>query len=147
MRKLLPVILTIIVLALHSATFLALHGMEWGVIIGGGHVIVYGIDSLIRWEAGENQIFVPKNTYTGTAGLFSIINRFGPNAIATLAHPKTRDYNNISALYDPAADSAIVGSALASGSAFSTNLSYNPGKWNSTKGNCYQYFRNIDFYS
>ncbi|MBC7915831.1 MAG: CehA/McbA family metallohydrolase, partial [Pyrinomonadaceae bacterium] len=104
--------------------FVALHGMEWGVISGGGHVIVYGIDSLIGWEPGENQIYVPKNTYTGANGLFSIINRHGLNAIATLAHPNTSDYNNISATYDLNADNAIVGSALESGPAFSTNVTY-----------------------
>ena len=43
-----------------TSTFVAMHGMEWGVISGGGHVIVYGIDSLIGWEPGENQIYVPK---------------------------------------------------------------------------------------
>ena len=104
--------------------FVAMHGMEWGVISGGGHVVVYGIDSLIGWEAGEYQIFVPKSTYTGTTGLFKIINRHGLNAIATLAHPNTTDYNNLSATYDLSADSAIVGSALESGPAFSTNVTY-----------------------
>ncbi|QNK62417.1 gliding motility-associated C-terminal domain-containing protein [Pedobacter sp. PAMC26386] len=107
-----------------TSTFLALHGMEWGVISGGGHVIVYGIDSLIGWEPGENQIYVPKSTYTGKTGLFNIINRHGLNAIATLAHPNTTDYNNISATYDISADSAIVGAALESGPAFSTNITY-----------------------
>jgi len=107
-----------------TSTFVAMHGMEWGVISGGGHVIVYGIDSLIGWEPGENQIYVPKSVYTGPAGLFRIINRHGLNAVATLAHPNTTDYNNISATYDLSADSAIVGSALESGPAFSTNITY-----------------------
>ena len=107
-----------------TSTFVAMHGMEWGVISGGGHVIVYGIDSLIGWESGENQIYVPKSTYTGPAGLFRIINRHGLNAVATLAHPNTTDYNNISAIYDLSADSAIVGTALESGPAFSTNVTY-----------------------
>lgn len=107
-----------------TSNFVALHGMEWGVISGGGHVIVYGIDSLIGWEPGENQIYVPKSVYTGPTGLFRIINRHGLNAVATLAHPNTTDYNNISATYDLSADSAIVGTALESGPAFSTNTTY-----------------------
>ena len=107
-----------------TSNFVAMHGMEWGVISGGGHVIVYGIDSLIGWEPGENQIFVPKSVYTGSTGLFRIINRHGLNAIATLAHPNTTDYNNISATLDLGADSAIVGTALESGPAFSTNVTY-----------------------
>ncbi|WP_316800828.1 CehA/McbA family metallohydrolase [Pedobacter frigidisoli] len=107
-----------------TSNFVALHGMEWGVISGGGHVIVYGIDSLIGWESGENQIYVPKSVYTGSTGLFRIINRHGLNAVATLAHPNTTDFNNISATYDLSADSAIVGTALESGPAFSTNTTY-----------------------
>lgn len=107
-----------------TSDFVALHGMEWGVISGGGHVVVYGIDSLIGWEPGEYQIYVPKSTYTGPTGLFNIINRHGLNAIATLAHPNMTDYNNVSANYDALADSAIVGSALESGPAFSTNVTY-----------------------
>jgi hypothetical protein len=30
-----------------TSTFLALYGMEWGVISGGGHVIVYGVPNLL----------------------------------------------------------------------------------------------------
>lgn len=107
-----------------TADFVALYGMEWGVISGGGHVLVYGVDSLIGWEPGEHQIFVPKSTYTGSAGLFNVINRHGLNAFATLAHPNSGDFNNIEANYDAAADNAIVGSALESGPAFSTNTTY-----------------------
>ncbi|WP_316831894.1 gliding motility-associated C-terminal domain-containing protein [Pedobacter aquatilis] len=107
-----------------TSTFVALHGMEWGVISGGGHVIVYGIDSLIGWEPGENQIYVPKSTYTGSTGLFRVINRHGLNAVATLAHPNSTDFNNIASSYDLSADSAIVGTALESGPAFSTNITY-----------------------
>jgi gliding motility-associated-like protein len=111
-----------------TPTFLALHGMEWGVISGGGHVIVYGIDSLIGWENDNYDIFVPKNTYTGNTGLFRIINRHGLNAVATLAHPNTTDYNNLVAGYDLSADSAIVGTALESGPATSKNITYSdPG--------------------
>ncbi|HEV8514673.1 MAG TPA: MBG domain-containing protein, partial [Cyclobacteriaceae bacterium] len=107
-----------------TSNFIAMHGMEWGVISGGGHVVVYGIDSLIGWEPGEYQIFVQKSTYTGPNGLFNIINRHGLNAIATLAHPNFTDFNNIGAGYNALADSAVVGSALESGPAFSTNVTY-----------------------
>ncbi len=111
-----------------TPTFVALYGMEWGVISGGGHVVVYGIDSLIGWEAGENQIYVPKNTYTGSTGLFQIINRHGSNAIATLAHPNNSDYNGIAFSYNIGADNAIVGTAVESGPASSTNTTYSdPG--------------------
>ena len=107
-----------------TPNFIAMHGMEWGVISGGGHVVVYGIDSLIGWESGEYQIFVQKSTYTGSNGLFNVVNRHGLNAIATLAHPNTTDFNNLASHYDALADSAVVGSALESGPAFSTNVTY-----------------------
>jgi Secretion system C-terminal sorting domain/Lamin Tail Domain len=107
-----------------TTNFVALHGMEWGVISGGGHVIVYGMDSLIGWEPGEYQVYVPKSTYTGTNGLFTMVNRHGNNAIAYLAHPNSADYNNIAAAYDLNADNAIVGTAVESGPAFSTTIDY-----------------------
>lgn len=112
--------------------FVALHGMEWGVIgtqgstgDHAGHVVLYGIDSLIGWEAGNNQIYVPKSTYTGAGGLFEIINRHGGNALAYCAHPDNYDYNNLLNInYDVNADDALVGTAVESGPAFSTDTSY-----------------------
>jgi hypothetical protein len=108
-----------------TSNFIALHGMEWGVISGGGHVIVYGMDSLIGWDPGENQIFVAKSVYTGSGGLFDKINRHGSNALAYLAHPNTTDYNGLlNGSYDLAADNAIVGTAVESGPAFSVSTTY-----------------------
>lgn len=107
-----------------TSDFVALYGMEWGVISGGGHVLVYGVDSLIGWEPGEHEIFVPKSTYIGTTGLFNIINRHGLNAFATLAHPDPGHFDNIEDSYDVGADNAIVGTALESGPANSTNTTY-----------------------
>ncbi|MDB5232797.1 MAG: hypothetical protein JWN76_3602, partial [Chitinophagaceae bacterium] len=115
--------------------FLALYGMEWGVISGGGHVVVYGdnMDKLFGWESnvggttGPNyDVFVPKSVYTGPTGLFKSVNDYvGKNTFATLAHPNNTDYNNLSnSAYDAVADSAIVGTAVESGPATSTNTSY-----------------------
>lgn len=110
--------------AVTDATFLGLYGMEWGTTSSGGHVIVYGIDSLINWENNQFQIYVPKGTYTGNNGLFRIINRHGLNAFAYLAHPVIDDFNNIRTTYDLMADSAIIGSAVESGPANSTTVDY-----------------------
>lgn len=103
-------------------TLVTLWGMEWGVISGGGHVLVYGFDDdLIGWEAGNYDIFVAKNDY---ATLWETINgRTG--AFATLAHPSTSDYGGIASGYNQAADAAIVGVAIESGPAFSTSTTYN----------------------
>jgi len=115
-----------------TANFVALHGQEWGVIGNqgtagdhAGHVIVYGLDSLAGWESGNYQIYVQKSKYTGSGGLFEIINRHGNNAFATLAHPDNYDYNDIlHTAYDIDADNAIVGSAIETGPAFSTDTTY-----------------------
>lgn len=119
--------------------FLALYGMEWGVISGGGHVVVFGdgLTDLFGWESNVNgtvgpnyDVYVPKSTYIGSEGLFQAVNRYvSINAFATLAHPNNSDYNNLSNIaYDPVADDAIVGTAVESGPSTSTNTTYsNPG--------------------
>lgn len=123
-----------------NPSFLAMYGMEWGVISGGGHVVVYGdgMDDLWGWETGSGtwgptnnyDTYVPKSVYTGNTGLFKTVNDNAvKNTFATLAHPNLSDYNNIANIgYDAIADNAIVGAAVESGPAFSTNTSYsNPG--------------------
>jgi methionine-rich copper-binding protein CopC len=124
-----------------TSAFVGMYGMEWGVISGGGHVIVYGMDSLVGWEAGNYDIFVAKSVYTGTGGLFDILNRHGGNALAYLAHPNSTDYNNVLGnAFDVNADNAIVGSAVESGPAFSTNTTYtNPATSMSYLG----YYKNM----
>jgi hypothetical protein len=125
--------------AAHS-NFLALYGMEWGVISGGGHVVVYGdgMDDLFGWESGSGgwgatnnyDVYVAKSDYTGASGLFKTINDYvAKNTFATLAHPNSSDYNNIAnTAYNAVADNAITGSAVESGPATSTNTTYsNPG--------------------
>ena len=105
-----------------TSTFVALYGMEWGVISGGGHVVVYGVDQLLGWEAGNYDVFVAKNDYPS---LFKEINK-RPGAFATLAHPQSGDYGNLAgaAAFSARADSAIVGTVLRSGPATSTNVTY-----------------------
>lgn len=124
-----------------TSNFVALHGMEWGVISGGGHVVVYGMDSLVGWEAGNYQVFVQKSVYRGTGGLFDILNRHGGNALAYLAHPNSTDYNNIlGSTFDVDADNAIAGSTVESGPAFSTDTTYtNPATSMSYLG----YYKNM----
>ncbi len=108
-----------------TTSFVGMYGMEWGTISGGGHVIVYGMDSLIGWDPGEYQLYVPKSVYTGAGGLFDVINRHGGNALAYLAHPNSTDYNDLLyGTYDIASDNAVVGTAVESGPAFSTNTGY-----------------------
>ena len=117
-----------------TSSFLALYGMEYGVISNGGHVLIYGSNQLIGWDNGNYNVYVPKSDYigtpesTGTTGLFRTINNFnasGLTSFASFAHPDFADYNSLSTTaYNPVADSAVVGCAVASGPAFSTNSTY-----------------------
>jgi len=118
-----------------TANFLALYGMEYGVISNGGHVLIYGSNQLIGWENNNYNIYVPKSDYIGTPettginGLFRIINNLnnaGSTAFASFAHPDFADYNNLAnTAFNMTADSAVIGSAVASGPAFSTSTTYN----------------------
>lgn len=115
--------------------FLALYGMEYGVISNGGHVLVYGdgLTELFGWESNVNgnvgpnyDVYVPKSTYLGVEGLFARVNDYkAKNAFTSLAHPNNADYNNLSNIaYDAAADSAISGVAVESGPATSKVTNY-----------------------
>lgn len=106
-----------------DGTFTALSGMEYGVISKGGHVIIYGIDSLIGWETGNYDIY---NDTANYGGIFQkVVAHAYNNAFAYLAHMQSTDYNNITtAPYNAVWDSAIVGMAMRSGPAFSTNTTY-----------------------
>ncbi len=104
-----------------DGSFVALYGFEWGVISGGGHVLVYGYDSLPGWDAGDYDVYVAQNDY---ASLWKKINA-KPGAFAYLAHPQTTDYTNLfTTIRSAIADSAIIGMAARSGPAFSTNTTY-----------------------
>lgn len=111
-----------------DGSFVALYGMEWGVISGGGHAIVYGYDSLIGWDINDYDVYVAKNDY---ASLWKKINE-KPGSFAYLAHPQASDYDNLfTTASNVMADNAIIGLAARSGPATSTNASYsNPSTGN-----------------
>ncbi len=119
-----------------NPSFIALYGMEWGVINNGGHVLVYGdgMNNLWGWETGSGgwgssnnyDNFIAKSDYTGASGLFKTVNdNIGTNTFATLAHPGSNDFDNLyNIAYNSIADAAISGVAVESGPAFSTNTTY-----------------------
>ena len=111
-----------------TSSFVALYGMEWGVISGGGHVLVYGYDSLIGWDPNGFDVYVGQNDYVN---LFKKINE-QPTAFGYLAHPAANDYDNLfTTAVNLNADNAIVGLAARSGPASSTNSTYsNPSTGN-----------------
>ena len=105
-----------------TATFVALHGTEWGVISGGGHILVYGVSQLFGWESGNYDVYVARNDYPA---LMRQINR-RPGAFALFAHPQQGDYGDLAAnaAFSPRADSAVVAVPLRSGPAVSTTTTY-----------------------
>jgi hypothetical protein len=105
----------------HNGQFVSMYGMEYGVISNGGHVVVYGIDSLVGWENNNYQIYNSEYDY---ASLWKLIAR-RPKAFATVAHPSDNDFTNIAnSTYIDTADIALVGVPLRSGAAFSTTTNY-----------------------
>ena len=106
-----------------NGSFIALYGMEWGIIANGGHMLVYGVNQLLGWEPGNYDVFVGQQDYTG---LFRQINR-RPGAFALFAHPQSGDYNGLARVdtaFRPVADSALVGTPMRSGPASSTAIDY-----------------------
>lgn len=110
--------------AYSNKNFCALYGMEWGTISGGGHVLVYGTDSLLGWDPGEYQVYVPQNTYIGSGGLFDKVNTVNSNTFASLAHPGSTDFESIADTYNLDADMALIGCAVENGPSTSTNTTY-----------------------
>ena len=119
-----------------DGTFLSLFGMEWGVSSTySGHVVIYGFNQLIGWESSVPSVIGSNyNIYNGKTdydGLFKKVKN-NPNAFCYLAHPGFSDFttNGTSATalayapYNATYDSAIVGTPLRSGLAFSTFTNY-----------------------
>jgi hypothetical protein len=109
--------------------FLSLFGIEYGVSSTyNGHLIIYGFNQLIGWEANNYDVYNAKSDYDG---IFRKVNN-NPNAFCYLAHPGFTDFttNGTSATalanapYNATYDSAIVGTPLRSGLAFSTFTNY-----------------------
>ncbi len=120
-----------------DGTFLALFGMEWGVSSTySGHLVIYGFNQLIGWETsvpgvvGNNYDIL--NAKLDYDGIFKKVKN-NPNAFCYLAHPGFSDFSfngssSSTALayapYNATYDSAIVGTPLRSGLAFSTFTNY-----------------------
>lgn len=108
-------------LATIEDSFVALYGMEWGIISQGGHVLIYGYDSLIGWE---NNLYDEYVQPTDFHGLWDVINS-KPNCFGYLAHPTATDYDSLLLKpWDFNADQAVIGLPFRSGPAFSQNITY-----------------------
>jgi hypothetical protein len=102
--------------------FLALYGMEWGVISGGGHLNIFISDELYSWEYDpSNQLyghrFVAKNDY---ASLYSVMRAAGQ--VGQFNHPDTAGQfviNGVDFGYTADGDEVMVLAEISNTSAFS----------------------------
>lgn len=106
--------------------FLALYGMEWGVISGGGHLNILGGNELYGWEYNAAsqllaQVYTAKSEY---APLYTLMRQNG--LIGQFNHPATSGQyliDNVAQGYHPDGDEVMVLSEILNTSAFSNNTS------------------------
>jgi hypothetical protein len=108
-----------------NPTFLALYGMEWGVISGGGHLNIIDANLLANWEYNSSSqliadIFTTKSDY---AALYDTMKARG--WIGQFNHPSASDAQfpiaGTTFGYDPDGDEVMVAVEVQNTSAFSTN--------------------------
>ena len=104
--------------------FLALYGMEWGVINKGGHLNIFNSEQLLGWERNAQgellaEVETPKGDY---AGLYALMRERG--WLGQFNHPaQTGQFlvNGQPLGYTPDGDAAMVLCEVMNTSAFSTN--------------------------
>lgn len=104
--------------------FLSMYGMEWGTISTGGHVLIYGSDSLLGWEPGYYQSYIPQSQYQGSGGLFQYLSQSTVPVYAALAHPDNSDFNNLQSAYDLTTNQVVFACAVENGPSTSTDTMY-----------------------
>lgn len=104
--------------------FLALYGMEWGVINNGGHMNILGSNDLFAWEYNSNleligDVFTPKSDYPGIYATM-----LARNLIGQFNHPSSSGQflvNGTALGYSADGDAVMVIAEIQNSSAFSTN--------------------------
>ncbi|MBK8285656.1 MAG: carbohydrate-binding protein CenC [Ahniella sp.] len=104
--------------------FVALYGMEWGVISNGGHLNIINGDLLAAWEYNSSNqllgdVLTPKNDY---AGLYTTMKARG--WIGQFNHPSTADQFKIGTTvmgYAADGEEVMVAAEILNTSAFSNN--------------------------
>jgi hypothetical protein len=107
-----------------NAGFLALYGMEWGVINNGGHMNILNSNELLGWETNSSgqllaDVLTPKSDY---ATIYSVMRQRG--LIGQFNHPDTSGQfivNGTSLGYSADADEVMVLTEILNTSAFSNN--------------------------
>lgn len=104
--------------------FLAIYGLEWGVINNGGHLNIFNTPELLEWEVNSsNQLIgdtlTPKGDY---AGLYTLMRQRG--WVGQFNHPATTGQFNAGGValgYTADGDEAMALCEVLNTSAFSTN--------------------------
>ncbi|MFX1679398.1 CehA/McbA family metallohydrolase [Mitsuaria sp. CC2] len=107
-----------------NAGFLAMYGMEWGVISNGGHLNIFNSNELFSWEYNQqNELFgdrfIAKSDY---ATLYSVMRAQG--LIGQFNHPDSSGQfiiNGTDMAYSADGDEVMVMSEVMNTSAFSSN--------------------------
>ena len=119
--------------------FLAVYGMEWGVINNGGHMNIYNSDELFGWEYnGSGQLiadtFTDKPDY---AGLYTLMRQRG--LVGQFNHPSSSGQflvNGVALGYSADGDQAMAACEVLNTSAFSTNTTETETGRSSYEGAC-----------
>ena len=106
--------------------FLAMYGMEWGVISNGGHLNIFNSNELFSWEYNaQNELFgdryIAKNDY---ATLYSVMRAQG--LVGQFNHPDSSGQfiiNGTDMAYSADGDEVMVMAEVMNTSAFSSNTS------------------------
>jgi hypothetical protein len=104
--------------------FLALYGMEWGVIGNGGHLNIFNSEELLGWEKNAKgellaDTLTPRNDY---AALYTLMRR--RDWIGQFNHPSLKDQFKVGGLplaYTADGDEAMALCEVMNSSAFSTD--------------------------
>jgi hypothetical protein len=104
--------------------FLALYGMEWGVISNGGHLNIFNSDELLGWEKnGKGELLADTFTARSDYGaLYTLMRQRG--WIGQFNHPSLKDQfkvNGVPLAYTADGDEAMALCEVMNTSAFSTN--------------------------
>ncbi|MFD2365357.1 CehA/McbA family metallohydrolase [Pseudoduganella sp. GCM10020061] len=122
-----------------SPGFVALYGMEWGVISNGGHVNILGAGELLGWERNDSgellgDTLTPKNDY---AALYTLMRQRG--WLGQFNHPSWRGQFQVGGVafgYTDDGGDAMALCEVLNTSAFSTSTSESETRRSSFEGAC-----------
>lgn len=119
--------------------FLALYGMEWGVISNGGHLNIFNSDELLGWETNARgelmaDTLTPRGDY---AALYTLMRERG--WVGQFNHPATSgqfQVNGVPLAYTADGEQAMVLCEVMNSTAFSTNVTETETRRSNFEGAC-----------